>query len=55
MLAGKAEVIGRVPILRHDDVGEVGDQRVDLRHDIAAPGDLERAACAKIILNINDD
>ncbi|MNT77225.1 hypothetical protein D3C72_2163170 [compost metagenome] len=36
VLAGKGDVIGGVPILGEDHIGELSGQRIDQRHDLVA-------------------
>jgi hypothetical protein len=55
MLAGEAEMVGGVPVLREDDGGELRHQGVDAGHDFIAAGHGQRAAGAEIVLHVDDE
>src|SRR5690606_29414751 len=55
MRRGKAGVASRVPVLRQDHMVELADQAINQRHDLVAAIYGERAAGAKIVLQVDDD
>ena len=48
-------MVGRVPVLRQDDVLEVVDELVDDGHDLVAACNAKRAAGTEIVLQIDND
>ncbi len=52
---GKGEMVGGMPVLGEDDVGEVGGEAVDGGEDLVAEGDGECAAGAEVALDVDDE
>ena len=55
MLTGKGDVIGGVPVLGEDDVGEFSGQCIDEWHDGIAIGHRQLATGQEVILHVDND